>query len=364
MKCNDIQEKLSAYIEGFIPVEERAAIEEHLETCQKCRTSLQDLEKTISYVKNLAEMEPPAWLSQKVMARVRQESRLKNGIFHKLFYPLHIKLPVQAIAIVLIAVSALYVFKTIQPEIKPYSVTEDEMTIPQVKSKDKDVLSESIKPERFSPTDEMPRPATSGIRGRDREVDAGTAVPEGEPGESLKRKEMDRLSMDRKEEVRAYEFMKPSQSESMKQLYHAGQPEAGGETKEALKKEETVEKEAMKTLSDDMIKEGPAAGGISVKTGELSGETEKHPDIKLAVDSLENSLKDIEGTVERLGGKILQIEKFKDMALVVVACNASKTDELLNGLRPLGEIEEKDIGSEQGEGKGELIIQILVNAKK
>jgi hypothetical protein len=118
MECKDIREKLSAYLEGSVSPEESRLIEEHLNSCQECRTSLADLKKAGELVKNLGEVEPPAWLTPKIMSRVRAEEEKKRGIFQKLFYPLHIKVPIEALATVLIAVTAVYVFRAVEPEMK------------------------------------------------------------------------------------------------------------------------------------------------------------------------------------------------------------------------------------------------------
>jgi hypothetical protein len=124
MECSNIQEKLSVYIGDIISAEEKAFIDEHLKSCERCSESLSDLKKTIEYVKNLEEIEPPSWLTQKVMARVRTEAKQKRGIIQRLFYPLHIKLPIEVAATIAIAITTIYVFKTIQPEIKLETRTE------------------------------------------------------------------------------------------------------------------------------------------------------------------------------------------------------------------------------------------------
>lgn len=118
MECHDIREKLSAYIEGLISSEEKLRIDEHLKACQHCSESLADLKKTLEYVRNLEEVEPPPWLSGKVMATVRSEAEQKRGILQRLFYPLHVKLPIEALAAIFIVITTVYVFKTMQPEMK------------------------------------------------------------------------------------------------------------------------------------------------------------------------------------------------------------------------------------------------------
>jgi len=116
MECGDVQKNLPAYMEGMISSEEKVVIDEHLKTCQKCKESLSDLKKTVEHLQNLEEIEPPQWLTQKIMMSVRSEAEARKRILQRLFYPLHIKLPVEAVATILVAVATIYVFKTIQPE--------------------------------------------------------------------------------------------------------------------------------------------------------------------------------------------------------------------------------------------------------
>jgi anti-sigma factor RsiW len=144
MECDNIREKLSSYIDGIIPPEERMLIDEHLKTCERCNESLADLKKTLEYVQNLEDIEPPAWTTQKVMERIKAEAKPKKGILQKLFYPLHIKLPLEAAAAILIAVSVLYIFKTIQPEVKLAKIPSEEV-VTQVPSVEKDKIAEAPK---------------------------------------------------------------------------------------------------------------------------------------------------------------------------------------------------------------------------
>ena len=117
MKCEEVQEKFSDYIEGVLPHEERVLIEEHLRSCPGCKRALSDLKKTIEYVQTLEEVEPPPGFTQKVMARIRLEAETKRGILQRLFYPLYIKLPLEAVAVALIATTMVYIFKPVQQEV-------------------------------------------------------------------------------------------------------------------------------------------------------------------------------------------------------------------------------------------------------
>jgi len=118
MECQDIRKNLSAYLEGMVSPEDQELIDQHLASCRDCSTVLYELNRTGEVLKSLKEVEPPPWMKQKIMARVREEAESKRGFIQKLFYPLHKKVPLEAFATVLIAVFAVYVFKAVEPEMK------------------------------------------------------------------------------------------------------------------------------------------------------------------------------------------------------------------------------------------------------
>ena len=122
MECQDIRKNLSAYLEGMVAPEDQELIDQHLASCRACSTALYELNRTGEVLKNLKEVEPPPGMKQKIMARVREETEPKKGFIQKLFYPLHIKVPLEAFATVLIAVVAVYVFKAVEPQMKDLQV--------------------------------------------------------------------------------------------------------------------------------------------------------------------------------------------------------------------------------------------------
>jgi hypothetical protein len=122
MECQDIRKNLSAYLEGMVSPEDQELIDQHLASCRACSTALYELNRTGEVLKNLKEVEPPPWMKQKIMAQVREEAEPKKGFIQKLFYPLHIKVPLEAFATVLIAVVAVYVFKAVEPQMKDLQV--------------------------------------------------------------------------------------------------------------------------------------------------------------------------------------------------------------------------------------------------
>src|SRR4030042_5050457 len=99
MECMEVQKRLSAYLEKVVSPKQKALIDGHLKKGKKCKESLADLRKAIEYVQKLEEVEPPAWLAQKVMARVRSETEAKRGVWQGVFFPFPIKIPLWALAL-------------------------------------------------------------------------------------------------------------------------------------------------------------------------------------------------------------------------------------------------------------------------
>ncbi len=118
MTCKEMENLLAGLVDGALSEEERHRVEAHLRTCETCRKALADLENADRLVKRMEEVAPPPWLKTRVMARVREEAQQRQGFLRKLFYPLYIKVPIQALATVLIAVVAWNVYKAGEPEFR------------------------------------------------------------------------------------------------------------------------------------------------------------------------------------------------------------------------------------------------------
>jgi len=118
MTCSDIENRLPAYIEDLLSTEERRIITGHLASCPLCRRAFAGLKKAEQLVHNLEEVEPPPFFEQRIMSRVIEEAGRKRGILRRLFYPLHIKVPIQALATLLVAVIAIHVYQAGEPEMK------------------------------------------------------------------------------------------------------------------------------------------------------------------------------------------------------------------------------------------------------
>jgi hypothetical protein len=115
MKHEEIRHKLSEFIDGAITPGEKAEIEQHLKACTECADALREIRKTIEYIHAIEEVESPAWMTQKIMAKVREEHEAKNTLWQRVFIPLFTMFPVQAVAVVFLAVTAYFIYTNINP---------------------------------------------------------------------------------------------------------------------------------------------------------------------------------------------------------------------------------------------------------
>lgn len=120
---------LAPFMEGAATPRERLLVGDHLSSCGECRAAAEDLKRTIGLIKRLEEVEPPPWLSRKIMACVREEAEKQGGILRRFFYPLYVKVPLEVFATFLIVGLVAYVYKTTTPQFEAAKVASDEARV-------------------------------------------------------------------------------------------------------------------------------------------------------------------------------------------------------------------------------------------
>ena len=159
---------------------------EHLASCPKCSAVLEDLKKTAELVKGLEEVEPPPWLAQKIMAHVRDEAGKEIGIFRRLFYPLRVKVPLQAFATVLIVGLVFLVYKSTVPEPEPVRVPAGaEQALPQKAAPARSAESPPA-PKQSLPAAPRQNPPAGQARDESRAAAVAPAPGSASPAASLK----------------------------------------------------------------------------------------------------------------------------------------------------------------------------------
>lgn len=110
MKCEEVQEQLSEYLDTLQGGAVARGIETHLAGCAHCAEALADLAECRRLIATLPQVEPPIGFTARVMAHVWETAARPNWR-QRLFFPLPIKLPIQATAILVIGVLSVYLLQ-------------------------------------------------------------------------------------------------------------------------------------------------------------------------------------------------------------------------------------------------------------
>ena len=308
MECGQIQKIMPAYLDGMDSPEERAFIERHLSSCVPCRKALEEYRKARELVRDLPEVEPPPGFAQRIMAQVKEEAQ-KGGILKKLFYPLYLKVPIGAVATIVIAVLAIQVYRSVEPQkaaVQQYGVTVPAAPKEEPRKEDKQEIA-------IPPPSKFPRAETR------------------ETEESKKKVET-------------------SHAEDKASLAHP--PIAAG----AAASREAEKAEAPPTQKRARMQPQAAAPSPKLETAALR-KTEALT-LMLRADDIAAAGEAVEAVLRELGGE--KIEKsFSGGAEIVTAdLQAQRVDVLLERLKSFSEEKEKDKAAEGAGGIVALRIEI------
>ena len=114
MNCQEVQAELSEYLDASLDAVNLEIIENHLSQCLLCRSEADRLRECVRYVGDLPAIDPPIGFAQRVMARAREIER-RPSFWERLLFPLRIKIPIQATAVVVIGIFAVYLLNKEQP---------------------------------------------------------------------------------------------------------------------------------------------------------------------------------------------------------------------------------------------------------
>jgi hypothetical protein len=314
MTCKEIENRLPAYQDGLMPPEEHQNIEEHLASCPRCRRAFEDLQRMGQLVGGLDEVEPPPFFEQRIMSRVREEAGQKKGIIQRLFYPLRIKVPIQALATIVIAVLAFYVYHAGDPELQQIAP----FPVPAVESETSRTAAESPKgvapPPEASPSKQAPAGDSSKKEGQpfaaplsvkdgkeERRADLQTPMREGRP--------MARPSADTASALMGKEALSVGAEASGQAQPMAGKPEADRTSESLLQKQkgETADRVAetggsRKTISAPSPSRMKAAVAVGGPVTELT----------IQVEDMDAAIREIHLCLDRINALIIEKQHLQE----------------------------------------------------
>lgn len=102
MNCEQVRNLLSDLLDGSLPDAVRTGINGHLQECLSCREEREGLEETLLALRTLPPGKAPAELLERIRRETAREKARGTPLWKKLFLPAHIKIPLEAAAVVLI----------------------------------------------------------------------------------------------------------------------------------------------------------------------------------------------------------------------------------------------------------------------
>jgi hypothetical protein len=317
MDCSTIQQKLAEYADGSLIPDDIKQIEKHLASCERCRSYASELSKTIEALKGLDDIPSPPWLAQKIMQKIRTETQPKKGLFQKLFFPLHIKLPLEAFATLLIAGAAVLIMKSIGPDLWTVkSITEKPPvhTLPP----EKELLPKDYPKDTLAAGKAGQAPAPA-VRPKAEPSSAQPPVPDQEP-------------------------VPPSQMPA------APAPPApvtrsfgAGKALDSAEGDETRQKTAP----------GSAQSGVSAEKKSLDILT-----VTVQVKDPEKASREIEVVLSKLRGSISSVDKREASTILTIQLDPSRTETFLKQLNRIGSMKVPRSATENSTENNLIIILI------
>ncbi|MFC1884122.1 zf-HC2 domain-containing protein [Thermodesulfobacteriota bacterium] len=149
MKCSEIKDNLSSYIDGVLNAEDTASVEDHIKGCENCREELSALRSLVEELNSLDSVKPPPDFLEKLNERIEAESGFSK-LMSTLFLPFRIKIPLELATAAITAVLVVFILNLQQEE-------ERIVNIPKI-SGDKSAFEESAAKEEKPDSKKLVKP--------------------------------------------------------------------------------------------------------------------------------------------------------------------------------------------------------------
>lgn len=356
--CSDIENLLPLYQEGVLSEEEKRTVDEHLAQCDACRKEMADLQKADELIKALPPVEEPPWFEQKIMARVREEADKKQSA-RRWFYPLRFKIPLQVMATLVIAVLAVYIYRTgdeqvqsvlpgaqkpsveVMKEQPPAPVSDETGSFKQDLAPEKkphvheETKKDRVPKERVIGTGDISRPdalpaPTDAVVEAHGPAAKGRKTPSQDKADGVDQTRQNEVAVDGDQIIRQKDQAITSQAKK-RESYGIAVPAAP---------------QAM----------GTAAPRLAEKFAAVMPEAR----VQIKVDDLSAAVSEAEKILVRYGAKKLTRKPLEGGATLLADVSASDWKEILAGLKTIGLLEEKGLPADSS---GQIRLTIEMSGK-
>jgi hypothetical protein len=335
-----IRDKLSAYLDGAVTPREKALIEEHLKTCPECETSLRDLRRTVERLRTMGEEEPPPWLTQRIMARIREEAAQEKGFLRRFFPPMRWKLPLEAAALVFLSVTVYMVYRSVSPEVKiavpPVAEIQREGApqAPPAVTPGSETEQPPAVPEK-RPTEKKKQDVAS-TKGRAVPRSSGETPAAALPSESAR-------------EEAASQFAPPPPAAP------ATMPETKGGAQRVLGEQGDM---ALPRDAENRLKEEKRAPSPAMRAKAVAPTVMREMRVVLGVNDTDTAFREIERIAGLAGGTIVRRIARDEGGVCIVRVERERLGEFLERVGKVGEVRGKTPLPAGGNGMVEVLITV------
>jgi hypothetical protein len=172
MTCDETRDTLSAYLDDALAPEERSRVDAHLVGCAECRRELEALRGTVALLQRVEPARAPVGFVDRVVAAARPRPWYRR-VADAVLLPLSVKLPVEAAALVMVGLLAVYLFER-SPELQQAArevAPQRELAAP-AKEKAVEQLADRAAPPAPAPSTPAPAEAPARAAGERDRTDA------------------------------------------------------------------------------------------------------------------------------------------------------------------------------------------------
>ena len=344
MGCSKFREQLSAYLDGELGADETGQTEAHLKACAQCSAELDDLRKAVAHLNSLEPVDPPPWLTQRVMAGIKSEGPKAGaeGFLTRLFSPLYVKVPLGAVATMLLAVTTYFFFQNVVPEMQPRQ-PEKSAGMPAETPAIKNAPEQTDLPKKKS---EAKVPAA-----------ADSVADKAQPAEMPQQKA--EVQAPHQQEMRV-----GAGKESLSVAPAAPSGRADEGTARARKAMKYGLAQQHGEIARDESVSGPApAPSVAKKAVPAAAERESAL-FHVSAEDIADAGRKVAGELSRFGGKAVKTDSAGDKITVRAELPAARMSEFFEALRKIGSVREKTAPSLTDVSSVVVTVEILPAAQQ
>jgi hypothetical protein len=175
MTCDETRDTLSAYLDEALAPDERRLVDAHLEGCAECRRELEAVRGTVALLQRVEPARAPVGFVDRVVAAARPRPWYRR-VADAVLLPLSVKLPLEAAAVVMVGLLAVYLFER-TPELRQAAreVAPRQEAAPPAKEIEKEKLADKAAPSPVPSTPPAPAEKPSRAAGERDRADASRA---------------------------------------------------------------------------------------------------------------------------------------------------------------------------------------------